>query len=165
MNSYSAELLASSHVCSAGFSSRVCNVSQLLPRPAFWGGCRLHVPAPAVSYSVSNTWSSVWLRVWLDHSKAEGSRKQPSDGNCWVWASTDDCSGSELDELHLYVVVIDSCCEMLLLGTLSPPTRLCFCLVCCQPVFLHHYSTSCQWITFWNVGYRSVWAVETVCLG
>ena len=33
-----------------GFPSRVCHVSELLPWLAFWGGSRLHVPAPTVPH-------------------------------------------------------------------------------------------------------------------
>ena len=72
-----------------GIPSRVCNVSQLLPRPALWGGAGLHVPAPAFQVPTLNSynlWSlpqdpvphsepPVWLHIRLDNVEAESCRK------------------------------------------------------------------------------------------
>jgi len=99
--------LSSDKVCFVGFPGRVCDVSQLLPRPAFWGGCWLHVSPPVISYSVSNTWSFVWLRVWLDDSEAESRWKQSSSGKCWGWASTDN--GSRLASSTLWLLSSNIC--------------------------------------------------------
>jgi len=57
-----------------GISSRVCNVPQLLPWTAVWGGAWLHVPAAAVSHSLPHAESSVWLCFRLDNIETE-SRK------------------------------------------------------------------------------------------
>jgi len=56
----------------AGIPSRVCNVPQLLPWAAVWGGARLHVLAAAVSHSLPHTESSVRLRLRLDDIETEG---------------------------------------------------------------------------------------------
>ena len=55
-----------------GLPGRVCHVPELLPRPAFRGGARLHVPAPVVPHPVPHPQPPVRLRLRLDNPEAEG---------------------------------------------------------------------------------------------